>query len=495
VRRTLIAIALIATFFFPRTTVEARATNCGRNDKPETGLQGEVPLKDQLSGRALKGYNCGLALVGHASLKGAAGNVAWAGHCAYVATMGEGVNVVDVSDPQHPKRTAVLNGPGSNFGIETIAAKQIGNRAILLAGRYGYFAREPISTAPMDIYDATNCAHPKLLTTFRWPENIHNLTISPDGGRVYATLPLQAADIRDPLHPRYLGNIENDLVGGPLGPGGIRDNTHEVQTSADGNTIYFGGQTPMSAGFTIADVTGYPQRKPRLISRVEGRGHSINVATINGRTYAVHSEESIAPPTSRGCISQNLNPFAGAAQPWLSDLTDQAHPRMRVSRLTLAISKKENCARQVLDSENASVHYHDVDDPQHTTFVMASMWNAGLRIFDVRDPLHPREAAYFNPGMFLRPSEDRFIDKAWGHVRYDAERGQMWFATQGGGFWVVELEPQLRAQLGLSPRPVLHPNGAVPRPAWMRKFPTGSTIKANAAAGPYYCTLSAAQTL
>ena len=47
---------------------------------------------------------------------------------------------------------------------------------------------------------------------------------------------------------------------------------------------------------------------------------------------------------------------------------------------------------------NASTHYHDVDDPRDTTFAMVSVWNAGLRIFDVRDPAHPRQVAYFNPG-------------------------------------------------------------------------------------------------
>jgi hypothetical protein len=484
-RRAVLVVALVASALaLPTPHADARATACGKNDLPETGLQGEVPLRDQVSGRARKGYNCGLALIGHTSLKGAAANMASAGHCAYVATVGEGINVVDVSDPQHPKQTALLHGPGSNFTMETIAARAIGNRAVLVAGRYGYFAQEPI-TAPMDIYDVTDCAHPKFLTTFEWPENIHNLTISPDATRVYGTLPLQAVDIRDPRHPRYLGNLENGLVGSPQSHGlPPQVSTHEVAVSPDGNTIYFGGQTPWTTGLMAADVTGFPQRKPRLLMHADGRGHSINAATINGRTYAVHSEESIAPVTAKGCISQNLNPFAGAAQPWLSDITDPAHPRMRVSHLTLAINRKENCARELAEDENASVHYHDVDDPRHTTFVMASMWNAGLRIFDVRDPAHPGEVAYFNPGAFLRPSDNRTLDKVWGHVHYDAITGRIWFASQSGGFWVVELEPQVRARLGLAPVAVLHPAGAVPRPA-----ATQSTLAPAITTSQYFCTL------
>ena len=489
-KRIVVVVALIMAVLAPqgRADAVARATACGTRDLPETGLQGEVPLRDQLSGRANKGYNCGLALVGQTFLKGIPANMAWAGHCAYVATVGEGVNVVDVSDPQHPRRTAVLNGPGATLAMETIAAREYQGRAVLLAGRYGYFTQDPI-TAPMDVYDATDCAHPKHVSTFRWPENIHNLTISPDLTRVYATLPLQVADLRDLQHVRFLGNIETPLVGGPAEHGlPPQVSTHEVAVSPDGNTIYFGGQTPWTAGFFAADVTGFPQRKPRLMMHADGRGHSINAATIKGRNYVVHSEESIASVLGNGCVSQNLNPFAGAAQPWLSDVTDPAHPRMRVSHLTLAISKRQNCARERADGENASVHYHDVDDPQRTTFVMASMWNAGLRIFDVRDPLHPTEAAYFNAGSFLRPSDNVTLDKAWGHVHYDAAKGQIWFATQSGGFWVVELEPQVRAKLGLPALPVLHPSGAAPRPTSTRLV-----ISPAIATTQYYCTLAAAR--
>jgi hypothetical protein len=238
-----------------------------------------------------------------------------------------------------------------------------------------------------------------------------------------------------------------------------------VWTSPDGNILYLGGQTPFSFGFfTIVDITGWPARRPVVLSQVEGRGHSVRLATINGRTYALHSEESIVGPTAKGCVPASTNPFGGAAQPWLSDVTDPTHPAMRVSQLTLAINDPANCAAEVADGEDASVHYHDVDNQAHTTFVMASMWNAGLRVFDVRQPLHPKEMAYFNPGTFLRPSDSGVLDKAWGHVRYDRLTGQIWFATQSGGFWVVELEPQVRRALGLPSVAVLHPDGTTPRP-------------------------------
>ncbi|MCU1377825.1 MAG: hypothetical protein JWN29_808, partial [Acidimicrobiales bacterium] len=74
--------------------VAVQDAHCGSQDLPETGIQGDVPKADQTSGRAEQGYNCGLALVGHTALGAGGrapdsnGNMAWAGHCAYVAGPG-----------------------------------------------------------------------------------------------------------------------------------------------------------------------------------------------------------------------------------------------------------------------------------------------------------------------------------------------------------------------------------------------------------------------
>jgi hypothetical protein len=480
-----VAAAVLGLLALPVPESQAAGPRCGAFDQPETGLQGEVPRVDQLSGRAFQGYNCGVALVGHNDLGGHGGhaNMAWVDHCAYVASAGQGISVVDVSDPADPVHVSTLTGPGSTLAIETIAATRVGDRAVLVAGRYGPM---PIAVpAPMDIYDVRDCAHPQLMSTFTFPENIHNLTFSPDGTRLYATLPLQVLDITDLAAPVYLGKLENEIPQpAPLG----KYLSHEVMTSPDGNTLYLGGQTPEFSYFTIVDVTGWPERHSTVLSQVEGRGHSIRLARIKGRTYALHSEESIIGPTAKGCMPETLNPFAGAAQPWLSDVTDPANPIMRIGQFRLAINEPENCAAEALDGENASVHYHDVDDPGRTTFAMLSMWNAGLRIVDVRDPASPREVAYFNPGAFTTPGDDLLLDKAWGHVRYDQATGQIWFATQSGGFWVVELEPQVRRALGLPARPVRHPKGGPPRP-----FGADAAVAAdNATVEEYYCTLRAA---
>jgi hypothetical protein len=92
-RRVWVAAALVVGVLSPFTVPEAMATaaaaaavpatgtapRCGSRDLPETGVAGDVPLADQLSGRAEQGYNCGLALVGYSSLgaRGGNANMAW----------------------------------------------------------------------------------------------------------------------------------------------------------------------------------------------------------------------------------------------------------------------------------------------------------------------------------------------------------------------------------------------------------------------------------
>ena len=119
---------------------------------------------------------------------------------------------------------------------------------------------------------------------------------------------------------------------------------------------------------------------------------------------------------------------------------------------------------------------------------MASMWNAGIRVFDVRNPAQPTEVAYFNPGD-VDPSASTTLDHAWGHIRYLPQSGQLWFATADGGFWVVRLERQVRQYLGL-------PTVGLPANDLGHPGTIGAGLVRPAAGyldiTPYYCTLGSA---
>ena len=543
-RGAILASALVASLLFavrvPADTMLSVAEaehQCGPSDRPEPGVQGDVPRAQQESNEAFGGYNCGLALIGHATLNGDGrtptgnANMAWAGDCAYVAgagalfgspnpTPGDGVAVIDVRNPRQPRHVRTLRTPGATATLETLHAVKTKRHAILVVGQYGN-DHWPAPEKPMDIYDVRDCANPKHLQTVWFPENIHNLTISGNARYVFATQPLQVVDLK-PLYDKdpkteavLLGNVESQIPSPYVSPYPVADVddplpdevkgattspyiSHEAWPSYDGTKLYLGGQLPAWETFTIVDISQWLQRdasgepvgRPRVISQRSGRGHSIRTATIGGRRYALHSEESVFVP-SGGCVPEEANPVTGPAEPWLTDITDEADP-VRVSQFGLAINQPQNCPAQADSGVHASVHYHDVDDEADTTFVMASMWNAGLRVFDVRDPAKPTEVAYFNPAD-VDPGPDVTLDQAWGHVRYIPKKGHIWFATDSGGFWVLELEPQLRRHLGLDakrrgrPPRVTFPLG---RPGTMGAAAVPSSLRVDTA--QYYCTLSGA---
>lgn len=530
-RPIVVVIAVVLAFAASPTSadagpdeVAADAALCGDADLPETGLQGDVPRADQESGRAELGYNCGLALVGHAVLDadgrapGGNANMAWAGDCAYVTGPGavfgrddpshsQGVAVVDVSDPANPRHVRTLRTRGSRSALETIHAVETAERSVLVVGEYGNVSG---GQKPMSVFDVSDCASPRLLGDFSWPENIHNLTISGNGRYVFATQPLQVVDLAglfdadEATSFRYVGNLEavTEFPLVAVGPGADLDDvlpipkldrgvylSHEAWPTFDGTKLYLGGQLPTFEVFTILDIEDWlvdPEaNRPRVISQRSGRGHSVRTATIGGVPYVLHSEESVFG-LAKGCLPSALNPIAGAAEPWLTDISDETDPRFAVGRIGLEINRPEHCLAQLQSGVDASVHYHDVDDPDDTTFVMLSMWNAGLRVVDVRDPQRPREVAYFNPGD-VAPGPDVVLDQAWGHVRYVEETGHIWFATKEGGFWVVELEPQVRRALDLD-EPAggqRHPRGRAGR----ADVPLRAVVANRSLSPAIYCTL------
>jgi hypothetical protein len=519
----------------------------GLDGLPTPQLQGDVPRAHQAEdergvSRAEAGYNCGLALVSREILDADGrtptgnANMAVASHCAYVAGPGTvfgpagyeaaddagGVAVVDVSDPSDPEHVKTLKGRGATSLVsETLHAIDVVHpitravtRSILVTGQYGNFGSG--GDKPMEVYDVTGerCEAPVHLGTVVWPENIHNLTISGNGRYVFATQPTQVVDIspmfRGEPH-RYLGNLDNVMEYPVLMPApgadvddllpGVRQEGlpttyfgHEAAPSYDGTQVVLGSQTPAFDVFTIADIgpwlsrnaDGTPKGMPVIRSQRAGRGHSVTRASIGSQRWVMHAEESVFGG-AYGCAPSRLNPFVGPAEPSFTEVTDVDEPRMHVSTFGLEINRPESCFAQLDSGVQASVHYHEFDNRHDAKIAILSMQNAGIRVVDVRDPEHPREIAYFNPGD-VDAGPEVVLDNAWGHPRYDAETGQIWFATSSGGFWVVELEPQVRRHLempvAVAPR---HPGGA---PGTQGAGPV--ELPASAALPPMWCTLGVA---
>jgi hypothetical protein len=86
-----------------------------------------------------------------------------------------------------------------------------------------------------------------------------------------------------------------------------------------------------------------------------------------------------------------------------------------------------------------------VDNRHKATTLACGYFNSGIRVFDIRDPLRPREIAYYNPGVTTAVSAgsnhatQRSVQQPGGpdwcasSVHLDAEQGTLWTTCQDNG--------------------------------------------------------------
>lgn len=371
----------------------AALANCGAGSLLETGLQGQVPLADRQSGRSQQGYRCNLELLGQYQGEG----VSWVnpsfGDCAYLATTFDGlatksspgVQVLDVSNPAAPLLSATLISPAMLVGpwesLKVNPARQL----------LGAAAGGPILAAGyFDVYDiSSDCAHPRLMngvggTPLELPNNLlgHEGNWSPDGRTYWSTGVLGGAitaiDVSNPATPSIIFTGLEGFVG-----------NHGAEFSADGQRMYLATLSP--AGVLILDVSDIQKRVATPIIRQVGQvswnsnGNTQQAIPVSyqGKPYLIAADEF------------------GAEGVHIIDISDETHPKV-VRQLQLQIQLPQNSALRTSDTASNGIfgyeaHYCSVDRTRNPTALACEFFQSGIRVFDIRDPLTPREIAYFNP--------------------------------------------------------------------------------------------------
>jgi hypothetical protein len=143
------------------------------------------------------------------------------------------------------------------------------------------------------------------------------------------------------------------------------------------------------------------------------------------------------------------------------DMADPAHPRI-VARFLNEVDLPANCEAVVNDAQTTSRgldrgdltwsvvapalfqyddHYCTPDRLHDPTILACAQIMSGLRVYDIRDPLHPKEIAYYNPGT-VSPS-DPTVDWALARPVIRRDLGQIWLVTTFGGFFALQFEDGL----------------------------------------------------
>jgi hypothetical protein len=421
---------------------------CGPGSKPESAAQGRVPAADFTSGRAAQGYTCNLELIGRHGASGGFRDYRYidvAGHeCAFYDTAilfpinvflqppgtSPGVFVLDMSDPAHPKQTATLATPAMVSPHESLSLNV--KRGLLVADMGNAL------TYPgwVDIYDVSqDCRHPALKSSTPLGILGHEGTFSPDGNTFWVSSTggrtVTALDITNPSAPVPLW----------LGTQWV---AHGMNVSDDGNRLYIADIADFGkgAGLTILDVSEVQHRRsnpqPKVISHISWPEVSIPQTaipvTIAGHRYLVEVDEFTRQASS------SVSAPVGAAR--IIDIGDDTKPRV-VSNLRLEVNMPANRAGdQSRDPGGNSgflgyaAHYCAVPSREEPGIVACSFMASGMRVFDIRDPVHPKELAYANfPVTANRgPTPPSYAMSA---PAFAPERREIWYSDGFSGFYVV----------------------------------------------------------
>ena len=258
-----------------------------------------------------------------------------------------GLRIYDISKPADPREIAFLDMPG--IGI---------NRLWYAGGRYAYVAAhlDGFTDHILVIVDVQDPAKPAIAGRW-WLPGMWR-----EGGEV----------------PTWKNRValHHMIVAGTLGYAAWRD-----------------------GGFTILDLAD--PTKPKLLSHVNTAppypGGTHTPLPLPGRGLAVVLDES-----------SSLNCAKGISYTWLYDVRNPANP---VSISTLPTPSEQPFCRPGENFGPHNLHENRPETFQSEDMLFATYHNAGLRIFDIRDPYAPREV-----DRFVAPPPTRILDPRPGNA-------------------------------------------------------------------------------
>ena len=433
----------LAIFVFGGTDHAHAQSACvpGPADRPETGLQGDVPFSARQAPNGFQGFWCGMNKVGQNVLfnRGTYGATAIWGPCAYSSIRNPsdptlpttGVYVLDVSVPSNPTTGVLLRTPAMLQSYEGLRAQ---NGKLLGSGQ---------QLPDVDYYDVSDdCKNPVFKNTRQTPgfAGLHEVQDNHGGwlhydGKTFWGVPfignnilleptrvdVHAIGFDDPANPVDLINWNRLQL-----PPAVRDavastsNFHDVTTNFDGTRIYmalYGGAgfNPVGTcanGMMIMDSTDIAKRRPnpqlKFIkwfswcdqpTAAYGDGTSASAHTTqyvihkNGKPYIITTDEGPAlfqVNANGNCLQRTYSR--------LIDISDELNPKI-VATWNPQVNDAATCAIGAADGQTYYPHYIGVNNKNHMTQVLYAAYWSGVRVVDFSDPEKPKEVAYYNsPG-------------------------------------------------------------------------------------------------
>ena len=318
----------------------------------------------------------------------------------------DGWSIVDVTDPANPRHVKFIPGMPNSWNIQVTLHDNLMITALQRkAPAWGGDAKQP-ATDGLIFWDISDPLNPQELS--RWSSGQGGTHRNSYPGGRYAYLSsgypgyaggniLVIMDVSDPKNPKEVGRWAqpgmNKAAGETLRPNTPYGFHGPAVVSPDGRTLVMA----FSPGLVILDISD--PSKPQEISRLD-----FSPPFINAGSQSLHSALPlwdrnlvfVASEASNERCNEGLN-FAG-----LVDIKDIKRPRL-LSLFPLPQPPAgepytnfcEKGGRFGPHNINHEVHLPDVEKPGDLIYL--TYFNAGLRIFNIKDPIGPKETGWFIP--------------------------------------------------------------------------------------------------
>jgi hypothetical protein len=320
----------------------------------------------------------------------------------------QGWSIVDVSDPENPRYVKFIPFTTDNPKIIT---SQVTLHDDLMLTSLNTFAPQKNPLPAVLLWDIKDPENPKQVGSWQGGDiGAHRntypggkyafLSTSYPGYRGYIMVVL---DVSDPAHPKEVGKWaqpgqKNDepQVDGPLGFHG------PLMLSPDGKRAVL-PYAPDMVNLDLSDPS-----KPTLLGRLKLTPPFTCIEDGHNPPYGAQSVHSVLPMWDRQLVYVSSEARKtqckdiGVQLCGLVDNKDMAHPHLLslfpTPRPPQGAAYRNFCekgGRFGPHNTNQETHNPAVQQPGNLIYV--AYFNAGLRIFDIRDPQLPSEVAYYMP--------------------------------------------------------------------------------------------------
>ena len=352
-----------------------------------------------------------------------------------------GWSILDVTDPTTPQLVTYIPGPENTWTIQIqVAEGKMITALERIAPGWGGVDGQAFAEG-FFIFDVSEPTKPRRIGHFQTGSTgthrnfydggnfIHAAAGAPGmAGKIY-----RIVDIADPAKPREVGRFSLPEQASGATASGLKFSLHGP-AHIEGARAYL---SYGDGGAIILDVSELS--RPRMVSQLAFRGITATQGIhtflpLPRRRIALVNDEAI-----RENGDENLN-MAGVV-----DISNESQPRL-ISLFPLPEPPAETGLNNFYE-KGGRFGPHNQHHPNHQAcleerddMAYLTYFNAGLRIYDIRDPRAPKEIAYFippdpktrigtKPSQLVAQTEDVLVDR----------RGCVYISDKNQGIYILKL--------------------------------------------------------